>query len=239
MILRPMFKFFGSKWRASARHAPPLPGAPIIEPFAGSAGYSLRYGADRDVVLVERDPVVASIWRYLIDASPSEVLDLPDLPAGGSVEDLDVPDPVKALVGFWLNSGTATPRKTAASWSRMFAEKDQVGGWSHATRARIAAQVPFIRKWAILERSWEDLPNPRATWFVDPPYAGAVGRHYACGSDGIDFEALAAFCRSRRGLVIACEQEGAKWLPFEPFELARGSFGSRVSSEVLWTQEKP
>jgi len=73
--LRPFFSFFGGKWTLSTRY--PAPAYPtIVEPFAGSAGYSTRF-ADRDVILVEREPVVASLWRWLISVSVEEVMALP------------------------------------------------------------------------------------------------------------------------------------------------------------------
>jgi hypothetical protein len=39
----------------------------MVEPFAGAAGYSLRY-PERDVILVERYAVVAEMWRYARNA---------------------------------------------------------------------------------------------------------------------------------------------------------------------------
>ncbi|MFL6862652.1 MAG: hypothetical protein ACJ8DZ_06610, partial [Allosphingosinicella sp.] len=50
----------------------------IIEPFAGSAGYSLRYH-ERTVILYEIDPVVVAVWKYLIGVTPREILAIPDL----------------------------------------------------------------------------------------------------------------------------------------------------------------
>ena len=42
---------------------------------------------------------------------------------------------------------------------------------------------------------------------------------------------------TRLGQVIACENEGARWLPFEPFMMAksmtRASCG-RTSAEAIW-----
>lgn len=46
----------------------------IIEPFAGGAGYSAKY-SDRAVTLVERNPKIAAIWKYLLGqgARPEKV----------------------------------------------------------------------------------------------------------------------------------------------------------------------
>jgi hypothetical protein len=43
--VRPFFSFFGSKWRV-APHYPAPERDLIIEPFAGSAGYSLRHAGN-------------------------------------------------------------------------------------------------------------------------------------------------------------------------------------------------
>jgi hypothetical protein len=50
-----------------------------VEPFAGSAAYATLHH-DRDVILVEIDPAVAELWRYLVRAKASEIRRLP-LPA--------------------------------------------------------------------------------------------------------------------------------------------------------------
>jgi len=58
--VRSFFYFYGGKWLAAPRYPAPRYDT-IIEPFAGSAGYSLRY-PDKRVVLVERDPKIAATW---------------------------------------------------------------------------------------------------------------------------------------------------------------------------------
>lgn len=71
MITGPLFSYFGSKWTIATSYPAPMHRT-IVEPFAGSAGYALRY-ASREVILVERDPVVASVWRFLLGARRSEI----------------------------------------------------------------------------------------------------------------------------------------------------------------------
>lgn len=73
--LQPFFSFFGGKWRVGLRYPAPMYPT-IIEPFAGGAGYSVRY-SDRQVVLYDADPIIAGLWSYLIKVSPAEVLALP------------------------------------------------------------------------------------------------------------------------------------------------------------------
>lgn len=103
--------------------------------------------------------------------------------------------------------------------------------WGEYARARIAEQVPAIRHWKVIEGDYTAAPDVVATWFIDPPYVGA--RHYVARVT--DYAELGAWCRSRRGLSIVCEQGGADWLPFKRFRkaksIARGSY-----REVVYTQ---
>ena len=140
--LRPFFSFYGGKWRVTPKHYPKPRHATIVEPFAGSAGFSLRY-ADRRVVLCEIDPVIASVWRYLIGVSPQEIRSIPDVPLGGSVDDLPVPQEARWLVGFWVNRGVSRPRNKPSRWMR---EGIRPGSfWGDRVRSSIASQVDSIR----------------------------------------------------------------------------------------------
>jgi hypothetical protein len=84
--VKPIFPFYGSKWRDAKRYPPPTHGI-VIEPFAGSAGYSLWH-APRKVLLIDADPIIVGVWEYLIGASEAEILALPDLELGQSTDDL-------------------------------------------------------------------------------------------------------------------------------------------------------
>ena len=52
-ITGPLFKWFGSKW-LSSKHYPAPEHDVIFEPFAGSAGYSLRHH-EKQFVLIKGD----------------------------------------------------------------------------------------------------------------------------------------------------------------------------------------
>jgi hypothetical protein len=65
--MRPMFPYYGSKWNI-ARHYPPPGEGLVVEPFAGGAGYASFYGARR-ALLIDKDPIIAGLWRYLIGVS--------------------------------------------------------------------------------------------------------------------------------------------------------------------------
>lgn len=229
--LRPFFGYYGGKWRDALKHYPEPQHATIVEPFAGSAGFSLRY-ANRKVILCEVDPVLAEVWKYLIHVKAKEILSIPDLAPAESVDDLDIPQEAKWLVGFWLNRGTASPRKSPSKWMRDGIRPGSF--WGERVRHTIASQVEFIRHWEVYNSSYEDCPTPRsATWFIDPPYQEA-GKHYRFGSKEIDYEALATWCRSRPGQVIVCENEGATWLPFRDLADVKTTRAERRSREVFW-----
>ena len=206
----------------------------LVEPFAGSAGYALRY-AHKDVILCEIDPVLVAVWEYLIKVSPEEVLAIGDVPLGGSVEDLGLPEEAAWLVGFWLNRGAASPRKRPSKWMR---EKIRPGSfWGDRVRHTIATQVEAIRHWEVHHCSYDRCPfDGEATWFIDPPYQHA-GQHYRYGSGRIDFPALGRWCRQRKGQVIVCENEGADWLPFQPLAAVKTTRRGKLSREVVWTAE--
>ena len=232
--MRPFWNYYGGKYRAAMSYPPPRFGT-IVEPFAGAAGYSTRY-ADRRVILCDADPVIAGLWSYLIRADGDEILSLPVLQDGQTVDDLGVCQEARWLIGFFVNTGAASPCKSPSKWMR---EYPHLGCfWNERTRATLAAQVGLIKHWQVHNCSWDKCPSDgRATWFIDPPYALA-GKHYKHGSSGIDYNALGAWCKTRDGQVIVCENDGADWLPFRPHRLqkANSSGGvARVSREVVWT----
>lgn len=234
MSLRPFWRYYGAKWRIAPRYPAPRHRT-IIEPFAGAAGYSLRY-PDRDVILVEKYHVIAEIWRWLIAATPDEVR---AIPAVDSVDDLPswVPDGARWLVGFSMNASSSTPRRTLSSGRRMLRAKHrQFEGWTHALRERVATQVSAIRHWRVVEGDYTAAPDVESTWLIDPPYRGRPGSHYTHHSGRIDYPALARWCHARRGQTIVCEAAGADWLPFVPFGEVRGMSGA-LSREAIWTPE--
>lgn len=224
--MRPLFPFYGSKWRDAKRYPPPHDGI-VVEPFAGSAGYSTYYAPER-VVLVDADPIIVEVWRYLIGVKPSEIRSLPDLHPGQSTDDLHLPQAAKWLIGFWLNRGSAQPKKTQTAFSSRTDRGQLV--WGERARERIANEIEGIRRWKILHGSYMEVPRQNATWFVDPPYIDK-GRFYRYRD--VDHVALGAWCRTLPGRTIVCEQAGAVWLPFRPLATIKSMRGT--SQEVVWT----
>jgi hypothetical protein len=133
--LWPFFCFYGGKWRAAPHYPRPLY-ATIIEPFAGSAGYALRYH-EASVVLVERDPILAGLWRYIIGATAADFAALPDVAPAETVDNLRICQEAKWLIGFWLNKGAAGPRKTPSAWMRSGTHPNSY--WGASVRNRLAA----------------------------------------------------------------------------------------------------
>lgn len=232
MLIRPFFSYYGGKWRDALSYPAPLHDT-IIEPFAGSAGYALRHHA-RKVVLCDTDEHIVGVWDYLINVSELELAALPDVGPEGTAT-LGVCQEARWLIGFWLNKGAAAPCKKPSSWMR--SGRYPGSFWGHSVRLRIARQLYAIRHWRINLCSYHDAPvDGQATWFVDPPYAVA-GSHYRHGSGALDFAALGAWCRSRPGQTIVCENDGATWLPFRPLASVKTSRRLSRSAEAIWVSE--
>jgi site-specific DNA-adenine methylase len=234
MNLKPFFSYYGGKWRA-APHYPAPKYDTIVEPFAGSAGYSLRY-ADRRVRLNDKDEIICGVWDYLIHAPSSEILALPEQVA--HVDELHISQEAKWLIGFWLNKGAASPCKTPSSWMRKGTHTNSF--WGTTIKNRIASQQQHIRHWKVFNLSYSNLIlNGKATWYIDPPYIGA-GKFYRHPSSGIDYNHLGAWCRGIRGHVIVCENEGADWLPFSNVMHVKATAGRKrkgVSAEVTYEHD--
>lgn len=230
--MKPFWRYYGGKWRAAPRY--PAPEYPtIIEPFAGAAGYALRYH-DRNVILVEKYPIVAEMWRYLIGVKASEIRAIPTVV---HVADLPtwVPAGARHLIGFCMNAATVSPcRQLSAGRIRLAAMGRKFEGWSEAQRERVASQVERIRHWRIIEGNYTSAPDIPATWFVDPPYNNTAGSYYIHGPSALDYTQLGKWCRERPGQVLVCENEGASWLPFQPFATLKPGLNGKGSREVLW-----
>lgn len=227
--MRPFFPYYGSKWNIARHYPKPLSGL-VVEPFAGGAGYATFYGCSQ-VALYDADPIIAGVWSYLLRVSAQEIMALPELPAvGDCVDDFDLPQEAKWLIGFWLNRGSAQPKKSRTAYSAR-TDRAQLN-WGLRAKERIAAQLPLIGEWTVRCGGYEEAPDERATWFVDPPY-GDKGKFYRIGFS--DFGTLGRWCETRRGRLIVCERDDATWLPFMPLGSFKSSLGR--ASEGLFTRD--
>jgi site-specific DNA-adenine methylase len=228
-----MFSYYGSKSKIVGLYPEPANDV-LIEPFAGSARYALTYW-NRDVRLYDLSDYVVEVWRYLKHASPADILGLPDVESKVSLngpEFRSLTDPERWLIGFHLCRGKAKPRHTGHGQN----------SWS-SDKKRIAGDLYKIRHWQIVKGSYQDAPDIAATWFVDPPYEAVQIR--PGNSDRypewfVDYDDLAAFCRTRKGQVIVCEGGGASWLPFRELATVSANTNARTTKrnvEMVWTNE--
>jgi 16S rRNA G966 N2-methylase RsmD len=233
-----MFYYYGGKARLAGKY--PAPRHPlIIEPFAGAAGYSmhhLRRGNAERAILVEKDPRVVALWRRLLALSPAEVLAIP-IPEVGTVTD------------DFLYMTTATSNGVAGS--RRMTVTSRMPELVGMMARRIADLLPYVAgRVEVIEGDYRAAPLVDATWFVDPPYqphvdkvtstktANPQGMGYApgCTAALLDFDELGRWCGALPGQVIAVEQAGADWLPFQALASSADSQGRR-KAEVIWTSD--
>lgn len=215
-ITRPLFKYFGSKWKISAHYPKPICDT-IIEPFAGSACYSLRHH-EREVILIEKNKRIADLWKWLVTA-PSEII--ASLPSFEGEQGLNLfdwaeqegyPKEAAELVIRWQRVGT-NDCPTISKWN------GTSGQWDLKTRDLIAETVQKIKHWHAFHDDYSlATPCSEATLFVDPPYQGQSFKVYR-NSEGLDYNTLGTYCQDAAWeQVIVCENTDADWLPFKHFK---------------------
>src|ERR1035437_5563422 len=109
-----MFSYYGSKSKIIQYYPEPQYDH-IIEPFAGSARYALKYW-DREVTLVDKYEVIVKVWKYLQQASVKDIEALPELKLGDRLPDSLSPEE-KLLLGFALNPGSVQPKNVYTTWA--------------------------------------------------------------------------------------------------------------------------
>jgi site-specific DNA-adenine methylase len=217
-----MFSYYGSKGKVVGCYPPPKHDK-IIEPFAGSARYSLRFW-QKDILLVDKYPVIIDVWNYLINASEKDILGLPKMKTGDCIDNYDLSEIERKFMGFIVQTSSGM-RKTVSP----FVED------TTKPLKNIASQLFKIRHWKTKTGSYNDLDNEIATWFVDPPYQFG-GHEYKESNKNIDFKLLADWCKSRNGQTIVCENTKADWLPFKPMIDMQGAMFKTV--EAIWSNHK-
>jgi site-specific DNA-adenine methylase len=229
-----LFYFYGGK-RRLARFYPAPEHNVVVEPFAGSAAYSVTRlvglrgiapSVDK-VILVEKDKRVYDTWVKLLDMEVDDLLTYPIPQAGERTSDFLLMTSACSNRIAHTDEMTVTTRMPEVL-ERMFRQ--------------MAMMLPSVKgKVEIIHGDYTEAPDIEATWFIDPPYhvgsrAQQRGMGYAsgCNAASLDFAAVAEWSRSRKGQTIVCEQEGADWLPFEHLRPARNSIGL-YTTEVVWT----
>jgi hypothetical protein len=212
--LNPLFKCYGSKWSSSKHYPPPLDGLPIFEPFAGSAGYSLRYHWF-DVVLWETNPLLQELWLWIInEATSQDILDIPlNLPIGTDIRTLGLTRGQQLLLKHWQRTNNVGPCMTISPWG------DKPGQWTENTRARVSEEIHAVKHWKFQEPKWNEI----GTWHIDGPYQF----NYQYGVKDFDYGKLSLSVHQLPvdSLVMVCEAVCPKtgkvpnYLPFEPSHL--------------------
>lgn len=195
-----MFNYPGSKYFHAKRYPAPFYDT-IIEPFAGSAQYSVLHGANRRVILVDLRKDTCDLWKTLQRATPEEILALPTFVDHEEV--IHENESYKYLMLLALSRGDKLNYRYAGTG-------EWLKSWP-AKRKKIALGLEGVRHFEIINGNYLDAPDVRATWFIDPPYE--YGTKYGCPR--INYSELSDWVLSRRGQVIVCEQAGAEWLPFK------------------------
>jgi len=218
-----VFYYYGRKFRLAKLYPEPKH-EKIIEPFAGSAAYSLHGERWKNAVeLYDTYDVVVAMWKYLISAKTSDIEALPEPETGFDIRNYrQLCDAERYIMGFAINTGVASPRNIVA--------KSNYNRWS-ANKRYIIRNLYKVKHWKVSLRSYEDVPNEKATWFIDPPYF-VQGSHYVEGKS-LDYAHLSSYCKERFGLAIVCEGEEGAWLDFQNLKVLKG-FKNRISAEKVW-----
>jgi site-specific DNA-adenine methylase len=214
-----MFSYYGSKSKIVDYYPPPKY-KKIIEPFCGSARYSVKY-FENDVLLLDKYDVIVGIWEYLIKANKKDILSLPNLDKGQKVDDFNLSKEEKWLIGFCINGGSSSPKKTVKEYNT----------WNES-KIKISDMVEKIKHWEIKKGNYDELENEEATWFIDPPYQFG-GEWYVKNTKNIDFSLLSNWCKTRNGQVIVCENTKATWMPFKPMIDMQGAMYK--TTEAIWS----
>jgi hypothetical protein len=218
-----MWSYYGSKGKIIDHYPRPKFGK-IIEPFAGSARYSLKW-FDRDVLLTDKYPVMVKIWQWLQICSVNDILSLPTPDTGDNLNDYAFDcEEAKWLMGFLIKGGMESPRLTVTN----FRDSEHI----ISQKKSIAKQLFKIKHWEIKESCYQGIPNQEATWFIDPPYQFG-GEHYKHSSKSIDFTALSVWCKARQGQTMVCENTKADWMDFKPMIDMQGSMFK--TTEAIWS----
>lgn len=223
-----MFYYYGR--RKQIAHLYPKPKyTTIIEPFAGSAAYSLHdRNFENKVILYDIDEWVSAMWGYLLKATKKDILSLPDVEVGQDIRCFkSLSEAEKLLIGFHINPGSMQRSFKVMKASR----------WS-AGKKYISEMVDKVKHWEFYQEDFRKANNISATWFIDPPFqVGGECYH----KPPLDYGALATWAESRQGQVIVCEAEPATWLPFTWLGNGvnnGGLNGAKKRSNLVWTNSK-
>jgi site-specific DNA-adenine methylase len=217
-----MWSYYGSKSKLVDLYPPPKFDK-LIEPFAGSARYALKW-FDRDVLLVDMYANVVDTWNWLKKCSKKDILGLPKLKKGDDIRNMNLSNEEFIFLSFACSAGSATPRYSVSRFGEQNAK---------TLYKNVSDNLFKIKHWNIKQGSYEDLENIEATWYIDPPYQFG-GHEYKFSNKNINFEELAFFCKERKGQTIVCENTKADWLDFKPMKDFIGTQKLKTT-EAIWS----
>jgi len=220
-----MFSYYGSKSKIVDYYPPPKYGK-VIEPFAGSARYALKYW-DRDILLVDKYDVVIDIWKWLQQCSEGDISSLPKLKKGDDIRNMNLTKNELLFLSIACGAGASLPQYSVSA----LGEQNAKTLYSNTIK-----NLHKIKHWQIKLGSYQDLPNEEATWFIDPPYEFG-GHRYQHSNSNIDFIELSEWCKGRNGQAIVCENTKATWLPFKPVIKFTGT-QKNITVEAIWSNFK-
>jgi site-specific DNA-adenine methylase len=220
-----MFYYYGRK-KQIAKYYPSPNYDTIIEPFAGSAAYSLYANNwKKRVILIEKDEKVASIWDWLINhATVEEIEKLPDLKVGEKSSEFLHIIHAATKMAFHFKTIKVTP-VLERNWE--------------ISRRVFAQNLHKVKHWEVICGDYTMAPDIEATWFIDPPYKGEAGMGYKHSSKLIDYKALAAWALNRRGEIIFCEGSNGDYLPFKTLVELKGVAGKSSKEVIFYRSDVP
>jgi site-specific DNA-adenine methylase len=218
-----MFNYYGSKSKI-VEYYPKPKFKKIIEPFAGSARYSLKYW-ECDILLIDKYPIIVEIWNFLKKCTQSDILGLPKLKEGDILTNYNLTSVEISFLQYITQHGTVGGHKVSKWGARDYDRNIK----------NIAQNLYKIKHWNIVQDDFINIENQVATWFIDPPYQFG-GHKYKFSNKLIDFNYLSKWCKSREGQVIVCENTKADWLPFKPVKSMQGI--KFTTTEAMWSNQK-
>lgn len=246
--MRPMFRYFGSKWQMARHYGRPRREV-VIEPFAGSACYS-TYWSWPKVKLFDVNEEVCAVWDYLIKCSEDDIKRLPDwIEHCGQLFDYSFPEERLMARWIWYGISSITPRTSQLKSYRKFREAMEEGGneketirngatfWCPEVKCRIIKQKKFIKDWTVDCCDYRKIPDLEGHWHIDPPYMSSFKKYTYSNRKQLDYDHLAKWAQSREDAVDVCEEQGAKWLPFKPLR-RNMNLKNEHYIEVYWQKDR-
>lgn len=204
-----MFSYYGSKSKIVGCYPEPIYPT-IVEPFAGSARYALRYGCTPDVkvILNDLDSTIAGIWRYLIhEATPERIRSLPRLKVGERIDSIPcLTKEEAALMGFSSEIGRST---------------SSVGAMRK--RAMVTGSRAEYDRWESTRKKILERISNEKTPFITPEERDVIG---FCSREGITTPAGSDTARS------VCSELPKDHPKYNPGVTGMASFVPRATSLV-------